>query len=728
MPDARWKLAGMQDDEAKVCPGCGTRYDRAAIFCQHDGQRLALPEQPPDPYIGQLLLDQFRIEELIGAGGMGTVYRAHQTTIDRDVAIKILHPELTQNADAVRRFQREAKVASKLDHPNVTRVFLFGQLPDGSLYLVMPFLSGRSLQDVLHNRGALQADRSLHIAMQICAGVGEAHAHGVVHRDVKPENVLLVDRAGDPDFVKVLDFGVARWMSGEQTIATQTGLIFGTARYISPEGAAGEPTDARSDVYSIAVLTYQMLAGSTPFDASAPVALLMKHIHERPPELTSRAPHFVPPTIADVVMRALSKNPEARPDDAHAFGVALREAAATDGVLLSMPSPGQFPSVRPQGPVGAPTIQGAPAQRTPTPVLPVVGPGRGALDGASRPFTDPTGQLRVPGLGGGRRGPGAFATVLFAFILGAGAVTAGAWMIQRLVRDEAVVDVEELEERARGALARGDIDTPAGENVADLTARMLAIDPISAPARELRREAARRLREEAATARGQGFIDEARARYERALVLVPDDASTTRALSELELAAAPPRVVETASIRVVPEGAGVGAPLTIIAVTDHEFPEGVAPRFVLDRNGRSQRELAAQPDPDGGRWMVAYTFRRSGDYGVTLQAEGDDYALRTTLTVTSAGNAQRRPASEDGPVTTQQASRTLRGRQPTDTPSSDGIDWRLPGETPREPPQPIESQPIEPRPNGPQPPPTPPPAAPEPSPEPPAPWTSGNVL
>lgn len=126
--------------------------------------------------------------------------------------------------------------------------------------------------------------------------------------------------------------------------------------------------------------------------------------------------------------------------------------------------------------------------------------------------------------------------------------------------------------------------------------------------------------------------------------------------------------------------------------------------------------------------MVAYTFRRSGDYGVTLQAEGDDYALRTTLTVTSAGNAQRRPASEDGPVTTQQASRTLRGRQPTDTPSSDGIDWRLPGETPREPPQPIESQPIEPRPNGPQPPPTPPPAAPEPSPEPPAPWTSGNVL
>ena len=176
-PDGRSRA--MPQLAAKVCPGCGARYDAEAEFCQLDGKRL----EDNDPYIGRTLLDQFVIEEALGAGGMGTVYRARQTTVERDVAIKILHPELATDPDAVRRFQREARVSSELEHPNIVRVYLFGQLPgEDSLYLVMQYLDGRPLSDVVRNEGALSLRRALHIVTQICDGIGDAHLHGVVHR------------------------------------------------------------------------------------------------------------------------------------------------------------------------------------------------------------------------------------------------------------------------------------------------------------------------------------------------------------------------------------------------------------------------------------------------------------------------------------------------------------------------------------------------------------------
>ncbi|MDH5492214.1 MAG: protein kinase, partial [Myxococcales bacterium] len=269
----------MSAEREKICPSCGARYHSAATFCQADGRALVIAELTRDPLLGQVLLDQFRIEEKIGSGGMGTVYRAHQTSIGRDVAVKVLHPELAQNAEAIRRFQREARVATSLDHPNVVRVFLYGDLPDRTLYLVMEHLEGRPLLDLL-GQGPLPLERALHIATQICDGVGEAHARGIVHRDIKPENILIVRRGADPDFVKVLDFGIARVLWDEHTQVTQSGMIFGTAKYISPEGASGEATDMRSDVYSIAVLAYQLLTGEVPFSGRTPVSLLMKHIHQ----------------------------------------------------------------------------------------------------------------------------------------------------------------------------------------------------------------------------------------------------------------------------------------------------------------------------------------------------------------------------------------------------------------------------------------------------------------
>ena len=342
----------------KACPSCGARYPADALFCSHDGSPLVTSPgaiaavAATDPYVGREILGHIEIRQLVGLGAMGRVYRAFQKGIDRDVAVKILHRELSANQMLVTRFHREAKVASRLAHPNVVHVLLTGQLPDGALYIVMEYLDGLSLQSALAaTGGAMPLPRALHIALQLCDAAGEAHASGVVHRDLKPENVMLVKRADDPDYVKVLDFGIARLNWGEQSMATAAGLIFGTARYISPEGARGETVGPQGDVYSIATMVYQMLSGRTPFDAEQAVALLVQQIHDPPTQLKAipRAA-YLPDPIADVVMANLVKKPEGRLPDARAFGRAVLDAAVTSGLSAqdilarpSMLSPGRGP-------------------------------------------------------------------------------------------------------------------------------------------------------------------------------------------------------------------------------------------------------------------------------------------------------------------------------------------------------------------------------------------------
>src|SRR3954469_10532148 len=287
-----------------------------------------------DPYLGQEISGHIEIRQLVGIGAMGRVYRAFQKGIDRDVAVKILHRELSANAQLVSRFTREAKVASRLQHPNVVQVLLAGQLPDRALYMVMEYLEGLSLQSALAAAGgALPMPQALHIALQLCEASGEAHAVGIVHRDLKPENVMLVRRGTDPDFVKVLDFGIARINWGEQSVATAAGLIFGTARYISPEGAQGNAVGPASDVYSIATLLYQMLSGRTPFEGDQAVGLLVQQIHDPPPDLKSidRA-KYVPDPLADVIMANLAKDPAHREQDARSLGHAIVDAAKQSGL------------------------------------------------------------------------------------------------------------------------------------------------------------------------------------------------------------------------------------------------------------------------------------------------------------------------------------------------------------------------------------------------------------
>jgi tRNA A-37 threonylcarbamoyl transferase component Bud32 len=332
----------------KVCPGCSARYPPDALFCPNDGSPLsatplgdrdsdaglAAGTEGSDSYLGREISGHIEIRKLAGVGAMGRVYRAFQKGIDRDVAVKVLHRELSANQQLVARFHREAKVASRLQHPNVVQVHLAGQLPDGAMYIVMEYLDGLSLQSALAAAGGpLPLERALHIALQICDAAGEAHSQGVVHRDIKPENVMLIRRGDDPDFVKVLDFGIARLNWGEQSMATAAGLIFGTARYISPEGAQGEAVGPEGDVYATATLLYQMLAGRTPFEGEQAVALLVQQIHDLPPPIRSiPASAHLPEALATVIMRNLSKTPSDRAPDARTFGRALVEAAKTVGL------------------------------------------------------------------------------------------------------------------------------------------------------------------------------------------------------------------------------------------------------------------------------------------------------------------------------------------------------------------------------------------------------------
>src|SRR4051812_9763162 len=279
----------MTSSSSKSCPSCGQRYDADVLFCPQDGTPLANMRGAAhsnaeiDLYVGLELAGHIRIKHLIGIGSMGRVYRAFQGGIERDVAVKILHRELSGNAELVARFHREAKVASRLVHPNVVQVLMTGALPQGTdhraggeLYLVMEYLDGISLLSALAAAGApadsaaLPLPRALHIILQICDAVGEAHAQGIIHRDLKPENVMLVRRGDDHDYVKVLDFGIASLTDqpparerpqapegADRGAASPVGLIFGTARYISPEGAEGHPAGPPADVYSIATIFYQ---------------------------------------------------------------------------------------------------------------------------------------------------------------------------------------------------------------------------------------------------------------------------------------------------------------------------------------------------------------------------------------------------------------------------------------------------------------------------------------
>jgi serine/threonine protein kinase len=325
-----------------ICAICGANYDTNALFCPRDGAPLgARAPKGSDDFIGLELPGQIRIERLIGIGSMGRVYRAFQAGMGRPVAVKILHRELSANSTLVGRFLREAQIASRLSHPNVVQAILSGQLPAGTggdgagaMYMVMEYLDGISLRSAFAAAdGSLPLPRSLRVVLQLCEAVGEAHGAGIVHRDLKPENVMLLKRGNEGDFVKILDFGIARLPGGNTPAVTQAGAVFGTARYVSPEGAIGSPVGPPADVYAIATILYQALAGRTPFDGDTAIEVLGRQINDPPPPLrTIERAADVPEPLATAIMRNLAKRAEDRSQDARAFGLLLVDAARASGL------------------------------------------------------------------------------------------------------------------------------------------------------------------------------------------------------------------------------------------------------------------------------------------------------------------------------------------------------------------------------------------------------------
>jgi len=255
-----------------------------------------------DPFVGRVIDGRYEIQARIGEGGMGVVYKARQISIDRIIALKMLNQQVAGDQTWVQRFYNEAKACSRLQHPNTIRMFDFGQTQDGRLFMTMEFLDGVSLRDALQ-RGPIAPQRVIKILIQCCASLAEAHSIGIIHRDIKPDNVFLLNMAGSPDFVKLLDFSVAKLLEGDR-MKTQAGVVFGTPQYMSPEQGRGMPLDARSDLYALGILAFEMLSGGVPYNDDNPMTVIQMHLHAQVPPM----PDSVPYSVQNVVRRALEKD------------------------------------------------------------------------------------------------------------------------------------------------------------------------------------------------------------------------------------------------------------------------------------------------------------------------------------------------------------------------------------------------------------------------------------
>lgn len=317
----------------KSCPRCGNEYADTTTLCPSDG---AVLQQPGDDLIGQILADKYRIEELISEGGMGAVYRATHILMDKKVAVKVLRPSLAADDTIVARFSREAKAASRIAHPHALSVTDFGESENGVVFLVMEYLDGKTLKNEIRSTGPMVLSRVVEIIRQVGSALDAAHAEGVIHRDLKSDNIMLVESNG-ADWAKVLDFGIAKITERVGSFdpgITAPNLIIGTPQYMSPEQCSqSSELDSRSDIYSLGVILYEMLIGHVPFTGESTTAIMMKHLQEAPPSVLEER-EDLPASVGRVVAKALAKRPEDRYQSAAQMVEALTDAAG-DSVRLA---------------------------------------------------------------------------------------------------------------------------------------------------------------------------------------------------------------------------------------------------------------------------------------------------------------------------------------------------------------------------------------------------------
>ena len=305
----------------KVCPACRADYGGGEVFCPVDATRLVTTSQmtvspldPDDPLLGTVLAGRYLVERRIGEGGMGLVYEGTHRDIDKKVAIKVLRDDLSRRPDVVARFRQEAKSASRIGHDNIVDISDFGETTRGASYFVMEFLEGEDLANLIGRESTVDPQRAAEIVLQCCRALSATHAKGIVHRDIKPENIFLTTRDGVSDFVKIVDFGIAKMSDIETDGApgrklTKTGMIFGTPEYMSPEQAAGKDLDHRVDVYALGIILYECVAGRVPFEGDTFMGVLTQHLFAELPPIRELNPQAdLSDELEMVIRKALAKD------------------------------------------------------------------------------------------------------------------------------------------------------------------------------------------------------------------------------------------------------------------------------------------------------------------------------------------------------------------------------------------------------------------------------------
>jgi serine/threonine protein kinase len=352
--------ANQQPERSYVCPSCGRQFADALDFCPYDGVRLLAGDENSSSLrrVGATIAGRYHIDGVLGHGGMGTVFRAVQQPIGRQVAVKVLHHDLAQDGTFVQRFHTEAKAASVLVNPNTVTIYDFGQTEDGTLYIAMEYLRGVSLAHRL-GQGALAWQHAAAIGIQVCRALSEAHRKGIVHRDLKPENIMLLAADDGSLLIKVLDFGIAKMLEApgraslKGTPVTQVGVIVGTPQYMSPEQARGAQPSPASDLYALGVILFEAISGKVPFLEEEPILLLGLHMKAPPPPLTSPS-EGLPPALVRLVDQLLAKAPATRPGPAAEVGTTLKRIVgdvavqAVDVIGPARPPPPPADAVTPK--------------------------------------------------------------------------------------------------------------------------------------------------------------------------------------------------------------------------------------------------------------------------------------------------------------------------------------------------------------------------------------------